>query len=207
VVGGGDRSNAGSTTDGGGIRIAPEAPRARRVRRTRVGGAVVAVVLVVGVAGTVFLRTEHAGGDPGGRVLTALGPVTRAVPPGSGVVSDTRHDAVWSAACPDNPTGRSGWSGVEVDEVFTTTRSSASVVAAVGAALAAQGWRPTFAADDAAWQYTPVAEWTKPVAGTTSARVVVFAYPASASPATTPGGTTWLLGAEGKTPGYALAGC
>jgi hypothetical protein len=206
VAGGGDRRDAGSTTGGGGVRIAPEAPHARRARRARVAGVVVAVALVVAVAGAVYLRTEHAGGDPGGRVLTALGRVTRAVPPGSGVVSDTRHDAVWSAACPDNPTGRSGWSGVEVDEVFTTTRSSASVVATVGATLAAQGWHPTFAADDAAWQYTPVAEWTKPVPGTTSATVVVFPYPASASPTTT-GFTTWLLGAEGRTPGFALAGC
>lgn len=207
MAGGGPSTHAGSAGDGIGVRLAPEAARVRRIRTARVVGGIVAVALVVVAVVVVYQRTEHGGGDPGGHVLAALEPVTRAVPAGSAIVSDTHHDADWSAACPDNPYGRAGWSGVEVDAVFTTTRSSASVVAAVGASLAGQGWRPTFAADDAAWQYTPVAEWTKVVPGTTSARVVVFAYPASASPAPSPGGATWLLGAEGKTPGYALAGC
>jgi len=96
---------------------------------------------------------------------------------------------------------------VEVFAVFTTTRSGPSVVDAVGSALAAQGWRPAARVDDAAWQYEPVAEWAKAVPGTTSARVVIFAYPSGVGPAATAGATTWLLGAEGKTAGYALPGC
>lgn len=175
-------------------------------RRQRLAGPAV-VVLLVGAVAVVHARTQRAGGDPGGAVLRALEPVARDVPAGAGLVSATHHDAVWSAVCPDNPGGRSGYSAVEVDSVFTTTEPAAAVVAAVGAALAAQGWHPTFAADDAAWQYTPVAEWAKPVPGATSARVVVFAYPTGAAAAPSPGGSTWLLGAEGRTPGYALAGC
>ncbi len=57
--------------------------------------------------------------------------------------------------------------------------------------------------DDAAWQYTPVAEWSKRVPGASSAVAVVFPYP----PASVPGAGIWMLGAEGKTPGFALPGC
>jgi hypothetical protein len=37
--------------------------------------------------------------------------------------------------------------------------------------------------------------------------VVLFLYPRNGSPAPGAPGTAWMLGAEGKTPGYALPGC
>ena len=195
------------------VRLAPVSRRTRwsaRAGRFRVVGIsvlVATVAAVAAVAAVAVARTGRPGGDPGGTVLQALRPVARDVPPGSVVVSVGRHDATWSAACPDNPGGRAGWSGVEVVAVFATTRTGPSVVDTVGSALAAQGWRPAARVDDAAWQYEPVAEWAKAVPGTTSARVVVFPYPSGAGPAPTAGASTWLLGAEGKTPGYALPGC
>jgi len=76
-------------------------------RRQRLAGPAV-VVLLVGAVAVVHAGTQRAGGDPGGAVLRALEPVARDVPAGAGLVSATHHDAVWSAVCPDNPTGRPG---------------------------------------------------------------------------------------------------
>jgi hypothetical protein len=140
-------------------------------------------------------------------VLRALTPVAGAVPPGSTVLHSTRHDAVWSRACRDNPGGRAGWSGVLVLTVFQSTGASPAVVETVGTELAPRGWSRSRPVPDAAWQYDPVAEWSKAVPGTTSARVVLFPYPPGDGPPTSTPGTVWMLGAEGKTPGYALPGC
>jgi hypothetical protein len=82
-----------------------------------------------------------------------------------------------------------------------------TIVSTVGNALESQGWTPTVPVDDAAWQYTPLAEWTRSLPGTTSAKAVVFQYPQDGSPSPGTPGSAWMLGAEGKTPGYALPGC
>jgi hypothetical protein len=176
---------------------------------------VVGVLVLLGLGLTTFVlsRSDHSGGDSGGVVLRELSPVARAVPSGSTVVYSSKIDAVWSPACPSNPYGRAGWSGVEVLTVFKSVDTTQMVVSAVGTALAAQGWTSTLPADDAAWQYPPLAEWTRFLPGTTSAKVVVFHYPETSpypqneGPSPGPPGSAWMLGAEGKTPGYALPGC
>jgi hypothetical protein len=167
------------------------------------------VLLVFGIGLTVFAvsRSDHPGGDPGGVVLRELSTVARAVPSGSTVIYSQKNEAVWSPACPDNPGGRAGWNGVDVLTNFKSVDTAQSIVSAVGTVLAAQGWTPTLPVDDAAWQYTPLAEWTRFLPGTTSAKVVVFQYPQNASPSPGVPGSVWMLGAEGKTPGYALPGC
>jgi hypothetical protein len=169
----------------------------------------VGVLLLLGMGLTAFAvsRSDHSGGDPGGLVLRELSPVTRAVPSGSTVVDSRKNDAVWSPACPANPYGRAGWSGVEVLTIFKSVDTTQTIVSAIGTDLAAQGWTPTLPVDDAAWQYTPLAEWTRSLPETTSAKVVVFQYPQNASPSPGTSGSAWMLGAEGKTPGYALPGC
>ena len=169
--------------------------------------AVAVVVLVGGVTAFALLRSDRSGGDPGGVVLRELSPVTSAVPSGSTVVDSRRNDAVWSPACPDNPGGRAGWSGVEVLTLFRSADSVQAIVRSVGSALESQGWRLMHPIDDAAWQYTPTAEWTRSLPGTTSAKAVVFRYPEHGSSASGTSDSVWMLGAEGKTPGYALAGC
>jgi len=167
----------------------------------------VVLLLVIGLTAFAISRSKHSGGDPGGAVLRALSPVTNAVPSGSTVLDTHRDDAVWSPACPDNPYGRAGWSGVEVLTIFKSTDTVQHIVSTVGMALEAQGWTPTLPVDDAAWQYTPLAEWTRSLSGTTSAKAVVFQYPQGGSPSPGTPGSVWMLGAEGKTPGYALPGC
>jgi len=205
-------SSVGSLNDivrDGAVQLAPTRRSLRVPRPSNRVVVVVGVILLLGVGLTTvaFLRAYRSGGDPGGMVLRELSPVAEAVPSGSTVVSSSKNDAVWSDACADNSGGRAGWSGVEVLTIFKSMDASQTVVGAVGTAMATQGWTPTLPVDDAAWQYTPVAVWTKAVTGTTSAKVVAFQYPQNASPSPSTPGTAWMLGAEGKTPGYALPGC
>jgi hypothetical protein len=169
--------------------------------------AAVVLLLAGGLTAFALLRSGHPGGDPGGLVLRELSPVASAVPLGSTVVDSRKNDAAWSPACPDNPGGRAGWSGVEVLTMFKSADSVQGIVKTVGTALEAQGWTPTPPVDDTAWQYTPLAEWTRSLSGTTSAKAVVFQYPQGGSPSPGTPGSVWMLGAEGKTPGYALPGC
>lgn len=191
----------------GAVRLAPTRRSLRLPRPSGRVGVVVGLVLLLGVGLTTSTWRAHLfGGDPGGIVLRELSPVAGAVPSGSTVVYSSKNDAVWSPACPDSG-GRAGWSGVEVLTTFKTMDASQTVVDAVGTSLAAQGWTPTRPVDDAAWQFIPVAEWTKTLLGTTSAKVVVFQYPQNGSPSPGTPGSAWMLGAEGKTSGYALPGC
>ena len=189
------------------VRAGSSRPERRRVLVWCAAALVAAALVADVVARATGIVGGHPGGDPGGRVLVALTPVVGLDPPGSTVVALTRRDAVWSAACPDNPSGRAGWSGVEVSDVFVSTMPAPELLAEVDRALETQGWRPTPPVDESAWQYAPVAEWRKSVPGTTSARAAVFAYPAGVVPSAGLPGTTWFLGAEGKTPGFALPGC
>jgi hypothetical protein len=210
VAGGG--SSVGSLSEAVRDEVGPLAPmrRPRQVngRPGRVGVAV-GMLLLLGMGLTAFAisRSDRSGGDPGGVVLRELSPVASAVPSGSTVVDSRKNDAVWSPACPDNPSGRAGWNGVVVLPIFKSTDTTQTIVSTVGTALEAQGWTPTLPVDDAAWQYTPLAEWTRSLPGTTSAKVAVFQYPQNASPSPGTAGSAWMLGAEGKTPGYALPGC
>jgi hypothetical protein len=181
-----------------------------RPRQRRLGAVVIAVgaVLVIAAGLTAFVvsRSDHPGGDTGGVVLRELSTVPLAVPSGATITSSRKSDAAWSPACPANTYGRAGWSGVEVSTNFKSADSAQSIVSAVGSVLTTQGWRSTLPVAEAAWQYTPLAEWTKSLPGTTSAKIVVFRYPQNGSPSPT-AASAWMLGAEGKTPGYALPGC
>jgi len=145
VAGGG--SSVSSLSDPVRDEAEPLAPT-RRPRHVngRPGRVVIAVgvllLLGMGLTAFAFSRSDHSGGDPGGVVLRELSPVARAVPSGSTVVYSSKNDAVWSPACPANPSGRAGWSGVEVFTNFKSVDTTQTIVSAVGTALAAQGWSP-----------------------------------------------------------------
>ncbi|HVA06469.1 MAG TPA: hypothetical protein VNG12_07010 [Acidimicrobiales bacterium] len=176
------------------------------LRRPRNVVILTVVVFVAGGAIALLLSrsalSPGPGGDPHGEVLKALSSVRDAVPSGSTDVTTSKRDALWTTACPGMGL-KDGWSPVTDLTTFATSDSVSNIVASVGRRLTRDGWVPSPPHDDAAWQYTPIAEWSKPVAGATSAVVVVFSY--SIRSAT--GSTTWMLGAEAKTVGYALPGC
>lgn len=158
--------------------------------------AVVILPLAGGLTAFALLRSGHPGGDPGGMVLRELSPVASAVPLGSKIVDSRKNDAVWSPGCPDNLGGRAGWSGVEVLTMFKSTDSTQRVVRTVGTVLGSQGWTVKHPVDDAAWQYAPIAEWTRSLTGTISAKAVVFQYLRTGRPSSGPSDSVWMLGAE-----------
>lgn len=130
-------------------------------------------------------------------MLKALQPVSIAVPAGSTAVGTQTYDALWSAACPDNPDGRAGWSEVRVSTSFTNAQPKEQVVAAVNSVLVREGWTRhdmSFGPGQGA-----VAHWAKRLSTGTQAEAAVFPVPS--------GTTNWLLTATSKPPGFALPGC
>jgi hypothetical protein len=173
-------------------------PQGRRSRHRWwspvVGGLL--VLLVVGL--TLWLsRPGQPGGDPGGRMLRALQPASTAVPAGSTDIVTQSYDSVWSAACPDNPGGRAGWSEVRVSTRFTNALPKEQVVSAVNSALVGDGWTRHY--ESLGPGQGVVAHWTKRFATGTPAEAAVYQVP--------DGSTNWLLIATSKPPGFALPGC
>jgi hypothetical protein len=142
-------------------------------------------------------RSNHAGGDPGGRILRELEPYLAAVPPGSTDVGTLKFDSVWSEKCPDNSAGQAGWSEVRADASFTTALPKEQVVGSVNSVLAQHGWarhNESFGPDQG-----PVAHWTKQLAAGVLAEAAVYPAPR--------GSTNWFLTVTADPPGFALPGC
>jgi hypothetical protein len=130
-------------------------------------------------------------------MLKALQPVSAAVPAGSTDVATQNYDALWSAACPDNPGGQAGWSEVRVSTRFTNAEPEEQVVDAVNSALVGEGW--TRHDESFGPGQGVVAHWTKRLSTGTQADAAVYPLPA--------GTISWLLTATSKPPGFALPGC
>ena len=147
------------------------------------------VLALIAVGLTLRLsRSSQRGGDPGGRILKALQPVSAAVPAGSAHVAVQSYDAIWSAGCPDNPDGQAGWSEVRVSTTFTNVQPQEQVVEAVNSALVGEGW--TRHDESFGRGQGVVAHWTKRLGTGTSAEAAVYPVPA--------GTTNWLLTATSK---------
>jgi len=141
--------------------------------------------------------SDNAGGDPGGRILKDLQPASAAVPRDSTDVVTHNNDSIWSGACPDNASGRAGWSEVNVYTTFMTSLSKVQVTDAVNAVLVRQGW---LRHDVSFGRGQGVnAHWTKRLASGTVGEAAVYPVPA--------GSTNWLLSVASKPPGFALPGC
>jgi hypothetical protein len=157
---------------------------------------VLLVLIAVGL--TLWMsRSSQQGGDPGGRILKALQPISAAVPGGSADVATQSYDAIWSAACPDNPDGQAGWSEVRVSTRFTNPQPKDQVVGTMNSALVGEGW--TRHDESFGRGQGVVAHWTKRLGTGTRAEAAVYPVPA--------GTTNWLLTATAKPPGFALPGC
>jgi len=84
---------------------------------------------------------------------------------------------------------------------FNSQTDQASLVSEFNAILRAQGWRQVSPKDDSAWQFKPVAEWTKDVPGANSAVLGLESEPEVGAPG------NWLFQGVAQVPGYALPGC
>jgi hypothetical protein len=168
----------------------------RRWLRLVIVGGLLLVLVAVGL--TIWSsQPGQPGGDPGGRILRALVPVSTAVPVGATDVSTLSSESGWSPACPDNPGGRAGWSAVRVDTRFTTALPREQVVSAVNSVLVGNGW----ARHDESFGPSQgvVARWTKRLSTGDPGEAEVYPVPA--------GSTNWSLTATSKPPGFALPGC
>jgi len=175
-----------------------------KIRWCRAGETALAIGLLTVLAGCSAIGSTtgaHPGGDPGGQVLRSLESVTQALPSGIQEVRATTLAAMWSNACPDNPSGRSGWGPVLSGSWFNTQEDQAVLISQFGVILRAKRWRTVKPMDDNAWQFIPVAEWTKYVKGANSAVIGLESEPESGAPG------TWLFQGVAKVPGYALPGC
>jgi hypothetical protein len=84
---------------------------------------------------------------------------------------------------------------------FNSQTNQAVLVSEFNAMLGVQGWRQESPMDDSAWQFKPVAEWTKHVPGAESAVLGLESEPEVGGPG------NWLFQGVAKVPGYALPGC
>jgi hypothetical protein len=157
------------------------------------------MLVLVAVALTRWAARQEpgAGGDPGGRILKALQPTTKAMPVGVTNISTQNRDSLWTPKCPDNSGGQAGWSAVGVVTQFTTSTPKQQVVDAVNSVLVQQGWSrhdEAFGPDQGL-----NAHWTKRLSTGTYAEASVYPVPS--------GSKTWYLSATAEPPGYALPGC
>jgi hypothetical protein len=141
---------------------------------------------------------DHAGGDPGNKMLHATQTQLRdALPPGATHVSVDSIPTFWQGACSGDPNAHDGWSAEEVNLSFADAAPRATVVNAIDSALQGQGWRHQ---DTVLGPHQgPVAHWT--LHRSNGPRISAFAYP---TPFTTP---AWLLTASWQPPGQAWTAC
>ena len=135
------------------------------------------LVVLVGLAGTAWasLLSHHGDPDPGGQILNALQSVRRAVPPSADVTLRQQNGSTWDSC--DGRAGTFGWSDLTADVEFRSRKAPRLLVDDADKALRAAGWQYASAQDS---PLGPSARWTRTVAGSTQASVIL-------SPAT--GGT------------------
>ena len=163
---------------------------------------------------------SHPGGDPNGIILRSLDPVLTAIPPNAVVEYQHGFETTWQEACPDNPSGRSGWWFVEVGVEFRSELSPTVVTSDVGSVLLTKGWRLyrpnpaslAFAAGVEDMLYDRIhlgafdsnvmlpgdtPNWTKhlPLGKAVDAALVRVSE------------RSWFLGASAEPPGFAVPGC
>lgn len=158
-----------------------------------------AIVLGVAAFGVVqWSASGPSGGDPHGQMLAELKPVASAVPPGSSMISTQLFDSTWHSKCPDNPSGRDGWSEVRVNAQFASSLPHAAVVTMIGSFLVKQGWvrHDTIAVRPPG----SLAQWSKKLKDGIVADAFVYPLSGEAS-------KSWFLTATADPPGYSLPGC
>jgi hypothetical protein len=158
-----------------------------------------AVILVAGGAGALWMWTlsHHGDPDPGGRLLSGLQTVERAVPADAEVTLQQANEPSWDS-CDGRP-GTFGWNDATVYVQFLASEEPEALIAQADRALTAAGWDR---ADSSGTPLGPGARWTRVLSGP---RVATAAL----SKGTRGGGTTsyWELSAVTPPQGQRASGC
>ena len=107
------------------------------LHRTAAKIGLVAMVACV-LAGYVIATIWPGNPDPGGRIMTALSTIQKAVPAQAHLVRTERVKPGWDSC--DGRLSTYGWDDVIVDLTFTTSQSPRSLMASASARLQAAGW-------------------------------------------------------------------
>lgn len=114
----------------------------------------VGLFVVVGVVAVVRHETsQHAGGDPGGRIMAVLREAKAAVPEGAHVLLLQDDGPHWDSC--DGRDGTFGWDDVTYYVRFTSDMPAPEVFRAADAALLVEGWTRTGGDGNAFGSWSP----------------------------------------------------
>ena len=159
-----------------------------------------ALAVVIGLAGLALIgavlahnSVDHAGGDPGGRIIGELQPVVAALPGDATILYRNDVEPQWDS-CDGRP-GTFGWNDVVVQVHFVSNMGPEGILAHADSVLASQGWQPLPLPD------TPAVSqrmWTKSLTGTVAkVQIAKDSY----------GTSEWTLFALAPPQGQRVSGC
>ena len=154
--------------------LPPVASLRKRPRNPLWTMALLGVAFVIATTCVIWLLWSHhqSGGDPGGRILSELRTISKAVPPDATVAYEHYDEPMWDSC--DGRAGRGGWDNVVAQINFAWSGSPTGLIGEVGTVLEQSGWgnyRPLV--DDG----IPGAEWSKNLRTGTGASVQLTAEP------------------------------
>jgi hypothetical protein len=143
---------------------------ARQVQRSRRRALIVIASLGLWIAGSLWLAWpgQHPGGDPGGRILDQLRPVTSSVPPKAKITYKAFSEPTWQN-CAGQPEQTEGWNNASLDVSFSWSGSSSALISYVNTQLSKAGWG-AFTSDGS---IRIAGDWTKKLRNGTEARVLL----------------------------------
>lgn len=109
-----------------------------RIRRAVVAVIGLVVLLVVGGVAFGIVQSGPSGGDPGGRILSQLKPISLAVPP-TAVIGYAHYVEPQMDSCDGRP-GTQGWDDVVVQIYFQWSGSSSSLLSYAKDRMSKLGW-------------------------------------------------------------------
>ena len=152
------------------------------------------LVPVVLVAAVLYWHQARRGNpDPGGRILTALVPVSAAVPSDATIVFNHEADGAWDSC--DGLPQTAGWHDITYEIRFTSQTDPQAVVTDASRQLADLGW----GASSIGAIPGIGAQWSKRVEGSPGPAIVTLARD--------PGEVVWILTAHAPPATHPLTGC
>jgi len=169
-----------------------------QMRPARIGPALAVAAAVLGGCARAPAAPAPTGDpDPGGRVLTVLRSVERAVPAHAQILGQHEHEPTWDS-CDARP-GTFGWNDVSVSTDFRAGGAPLAVVMAADRVLSTAGWRRVAVSRD---PLGPVGRWSRPVPGGAEAAATLAVATRGDSEA-----PYWELSALAPPQGRRAGGC